>query len=153
MFLYIPWISLGLFASHVPTRSDTLQSTVSRYVYYRIERVEQTRVVHVGGIATRRTNRRGLPRRAVEAVSKKRARGSSTKPKTKGALALHPSEQTARMSMLRQLNLVWRERRAVLLRSCTFRSPCLSAAPTWKYSQKRRADLFPRLLNNRSLFS
>lgn len=34
----------------------------------------------------------------------------------------------------------------------TFLSSCLSDSPTRKYSQKRRADLFPRPLNNRSPF-
>jgi len=54
--------------------------------------------------------------------------------------------------MHRRLNLVWRERRCRSAALVDLRSP-LPAPRARKYSQKRRADLFPRPLNGRpSLF-
>lgn len=82
-----------------------------------------------------------LPAEPVEAASEKRAEVPRSRRQKERSRCV--AEQTARMSMLRQLNLVWRERRAVLLRSYFPLAPCLSANVK-VLAEARRADLFPR---------
>lgn len=72
-------------------------------------------------------------------------RSSGRSQKTKGAVASPPRGRAARMSMLRQLNLVWRlaPTRFVGRRLARNRAHPPVDLTTGKYSQKRRADLFP----------
>lgn len=69
---------------------------------------------------------------------------------TKDKRSARALRQTARMSMLRQLNLVWC--RAVLLRSYFPLVLPVRLANVKVLAEVRRADLFPQSLNNRSPF-